>query len=141
MVKPAHKAQEIWMPHAGHFICGHLCRFRLNTYVNGYIISTVGEYVPDSRVREIIRSSDGRQTKLIGDAEEADFGFQEIGLNRKYETMTFKAKKSGLRCCPYAIIVKKNLDFAAYNDAASAYKGHLRLVEKFRVNGAISETW
>lgn len=31
----------VWMPHGGHFILGHMCRFRLNTYVGKYIVSTV----------------------------------------------------------------------------------------------------
>jgi len=47
------KADWIWMPHAGHLCVGHMCRFRLNTFVNGYIVSTVGEYFPDQDVRRI----------------------------------------------------------------------------------------
>lgn len=49
----------IWQPHAGHFIGGRYCKFFLNTYVNGYIVSTVGEYFPDSRIREIYAMSRG----------------------------------------------------------------------------------
>lgn len=47
------KQDWVWMPHAGHLCVGHMCRFRLNTYVNGYIVSTVGEYFPDQDVRRM----------------------------------------------------------------------------------------
>ena len=123
---------EIWMPHAGHFICGSMCRFRLNTYVNGYIISTVGEYVPDSQVRKISRECRGRQTDLRGDAEEAEFGFEDIGYEHKYETMTFTARKSTHKCCPYEMESGSEIDFAGYNDAGAAFSGHLQFVEKYR---------
>lgn len=63
----------IWMPHAGHFCGANECNFRLNTYVGGYIVSTVGEYCPIIKL--------GKST------------FEEIGRNRLYETMVFKAKK------------------------------------------------
>ena len=44
----------IWMGHAGHFILGHKCRFHLSTYVNGYIVSTVGEYVLSNDLIDVI---------------------------------------------------------------------------------------
>ena len=119
---------ETWMPHAGHFICGNDCQFHINTHVNGYIISTVGEYVPDSAIREIR----GRQTALIGDAEKYDYGFKEIGVGRTYETMVFKAKKSKNRCCPYEMVSGDDIDFSGFNDPGKAYLGHLRMVSKWK---------
>lgn len=128
-----------WMPHAGHFILGHMCRFRLNTHVNGYIVSTVGEYVPDSAVRRISRDVRKWKTDKIGDAEEYDFirrtgddeGYgEDIGLGRKYETMVFKAKKSKHKCCPYEM-TGSELDFYGYNKAADAYAGHMKMVRKY----------
>ena len=47
------KEDWIWMPHPGHFIGASNCKFIMNTYVNGYIVSTVGEYFPDAEVRRI----------------------------------------------------------------------------------------
>ena len=127
----------IWMPHAGHFILGSQCRFKLNTYVNGYIVSTVGEYVPDSAVRTIIRQSRGWLTNKEGDSEEYDFikrtqGGEEIGFNRKYETMVFKATKCDEKdsCCPYRMNGEE-LDFEGYNKPEDAYNGHLRMCEKW----------
>lgn len=121
----------IWMPHAGHFICSKDCRFHLNTYVNGYIISTIGEYVPDSRIRKIIRDSRGRQTNLQGDAEEADFGFEEIGYQRLYETMVFYGRKNKSGCCPYEMTSGSELDMKGYNTAEAAYRGHLAMLKKW----------
>lgn len=134
------KEKWVWMPHAGHFILGSQCRFRLNTYVNGYIISTVGEYVPDSEVRRIFRKSRGWDTYLIGDAEEVDFikrtggakGFgEEIGLDRKYETMVFKAKRSKYKCCPWEMENPSSLDMDSYNLSADAYAGHLKMCARY----------
>lgn len=59
----------------GHFCLGHQCRFRRNTLLecgdSKIIVSTVGNYVI-------------RNEKL-----------KEIGWNRHYETMIFRAKKEG----------------------------------------------
>ena len=122
----------IWMPHPGHFICADHCRFILNAYVNGFIVSTVGEYVPDSQVRKIFRESRGRETDLRGDAEEVEFGFEEIGGNRLYETMVFKAIKSEYTCCPYRMESGSEIDAQGYNEADLAYKGHMDLMEKYK---------
>ncbi len=102
----------IWMPHPQHFIGASSCQFRLGTYVNGYIISTVGEYRPSS--------SNGED--------------QEIGADRKYETMVFKAsKRKGKeeQCCPYQIDVSDEVDFEGYNDAVSATQGHYKFCKKY----------
>lgn len=107
------KENWIWMPHAGHFIGGSSCRFHLNTYVGGYIVSTVGEYDP----------------------KQQGWGkFQQLGIGRLYETMVFKAnkeKESDAQCCPYTINVSEEVDFDGYNDPVSAYKGHLKLCRKW----------
>lgn len=101
------KDKWIWMPHAGHFICGHKCRFKLNTYVNGYIVSTVGE---------LYFSDDKEET---------------VGCDRKYETMVFKAKKSDHKCCPYVQSNGSDIDFAGYNTPEDAYEGHLKFCNKY----------
>ena len=126
--------EVIYMPHSGHFICSQWCNFFLNTYVNGYIISTVGEYVPDSDVRRILRKSRNMETDLIGDEEREDFGFEDIGYNRKYETMVFLAGKpcaeSGCNC-GLPKINGDEQDFAGYNTAGDANQGHKEMVEKW----------
>lgn len=129
------KSEWMWMPHAGHFICVHKCRFHLNTWVGKYIVSTVGEYLPDSQVREIIAKVKKIQLEGKGDDRETDFlrkeGFVEIGLDRLYETMVFKAKKSGNRCCPYEMENPNNVDFLGYNKPSDAVMGHLKMCKKW----------
>lgn len=139
MTAPVKK--QTWMPHAGHFILGQQCRFRLNTHVSGYIISTVGEYVPDSELRRMYRESRKMTgNELRGDAEEMDWikqtggaeGYgEEIGYGRKYETMVFHAMKSKRKCCPYEMRSASNIDGDSYNFSADAYKGHLKMVAKY----------
>ena len=130
------KDKWIQMPHPGHFICSSQCRFVINTYVNGYIVSTVGEYVPDSAVRRIIREVRGWPLNLKGDEEERDFikltgGGDDLGYNRKYETMVFRAKKSNEKCCPYLQADGTELDSLGYNKSSEATKGHFRLCNKW----------
>lgn len=129
------KADWIWMPHPGHFICARDCRFFLNTLVGNFIVSTVGEYLPDAPIREILASSRKIKLEGMGDRRRADYmekiGYEEIGLDRKYETMVFLAEKTEHECCPYRAASGHDLDFAGYNDPGEAYKGHLELCEKW----------
>ncbi len=130
--------QWIYMPHAGHFICGSECRFRLNTYVNGWIISTVGEYLPDSEVRRILASSRGINIQGKGDYARADYlnkiGYEEIGCERLYETMVFRAvanQPQGFACCPYVQESGSSVDFAGYNLPGEAAAGHEKMCLKW----------
>lgn len=131
------KENWVWMPHAAHFICGNDCRFVLSTYVGKYIVSTVGEYSPDREVKKIHAESRGVVIQGRGDWWDANFykkfGFIEVGLDRVYETMVFKAKKSGKDCkgCPYTIESGENIDFGAYNKVGDAFKGHMKLCKKW----------
>jgi len=104
-------SEWIWMPHAAHFIAANRCQFRLATYVNGVIVSTVGEYRP-------------------GD----EGALRTIGLDRRYETMVFKALPADDECdaCPYRIAVEAGeIDFEGYNTAGAAYDGHLAMCRKW----------
>ena len=134
------KDKWFWMPHTGHFILGHRCRFHLNTYVNGYIISTVGELWNDRIIREIHAGIYDPQWLLKNEHLKGDyfdtayfnkFGFEEIACGIKYETMVFSAEKSTVQCCPYIISAGSDIDLAGYNDAGEAYKGHLRLCKQY----------
>lgn len=134
------KDKWIWMPHAGHFICASKCEFHLNTYVGKYIVSTVGEYWPERDVREIHAQVHNKEwlienKHLLGDdfdhAYMKKFGYEKIGCDRKFETMVFEARKSEHKCCPYRIIVEKEVDMEGYNSANDAYKGHIKLCKKW----------
>lgn len=128
------KKPWIWMPHPGHFICGIDCRFRMNTYVNGYIVSTVGELLHDSTLWDFSAERKGVKLEGMGDARRADFlnkvGWADIGFDRKYETMVFKGAKSKDACCPYQM-VSSELDFEGYNDPVDAFKGHMKMCKKW----------
>ena len=124
----------IWMPHPGHLCVANNCRFSLNTYVGKYIVSTVGEYLPDYEVREIFAQSRGVSLVGRGDEREADYmnkiGYEDIGLNRKYETMVFPATKSNNTCCPYEV-AGDEVGFDSYNSAEDAFKGHYKLCRRW----------
>lgn len=129
------KENWIWMPHAAHFICGHQCRFKLATYVGKYIVSTVGELVPDSQVREIEAKCKGVVLEGIGEEREIDWfkkcGYSQIGYDRTYETMVFKARKSKHKCCPYEIESGNEIDFIGCNDSEEAFKNHYKLCKRW----------
>jgi len=123
------------MPHAGHLCVGSDCRFHLNTYVGKYIVSTVGEYLPDAPIREIMAESRGIILNGKGDMRLADYmkkiGYEEIGCDRLYETMVFKAEKSKSSCCPYVASTWDDIDFEGYNTASKALKGHYKMCLKW----------
>jgi len=130
----------IWMPHAGHLIVGRDCRFHLNTCVGGYIVSTVGEYWPDRDIRR--RSAELRGITVEGRGDEWDanylrlIGYEEIGYERLYETMVFRAvydPENG--CCPWRMESGDDLDFDGYNDAGDAFRGHMAMCAKWAREG------
>jgi hypothetical protein len=135
-VKKIPPEQWIWMGHPAHFIGGFDCRFHMATKVGDYIVSTVGEYLPDYETRELIANAKG--IKLMGRGDDrrhfylSKIGFEEIGFNRKYETMVFLAQKSKRNdaCCPWVIADGCELEASSYNDAASATNGHFLMCEK-----------
>lgn len=98
----------IWMGHAGHLCVADSCRFKLNTFVGRYIVSTVGEYYS------------ANETKM-----------QTLGAGDKtfYETMVFKARKSIQKCCPYQAVICGEVEVRRYETAEEAQKGHLKLCE------------
>lgn len=127
----------IWMPHPAHLIVSHDCRFHLATVVGDVIVSTVGEYFPDSETREILANCRGIKLQGRGDERRHDYmkkiGYEEIGCGRKYETMVFKAVpgKAENACCPFTQRDGRDLDSDGYNDASAAYAGHLAMCKKW----------
>ena len=136
------RSKWVWMPHAGHFICSNECQFHLNTYVGGFIVSTVGEYFPSDDVREILAKSRGVVLTGKGDHRRAQYmkkiGFEEIGFQRKYETMVFRAERSSDSCCPFRVADFSELDSRGYNDPGEALAGHMELCEKWATEPSVS---
>ena len=129
-----------WFGKASHFICGHDCRFHLATKVGPWLVSTVGEYLPDSNVREILAETRGITLKGKGDERRASWmqqvGYEEIGHGRMYETMVFRAgAPCGGDCgCGVPTIDGTSLDFRGYNNAGDATAGHMALCEAWAAN-------
>ena len=118
--------QWTWLPHAAHLCVGNYCRFHIATEVGGYIVSTVGEYVPDSIMHKI-RGKDRT-------------GFEDIGWGRKYQTMVFKSQVvTQPTCCPFRQDEGGELDMVGYNDPAEAMAGHMRLCRKWAKKEAAAE--
>lgn len=126
-----------WYGKAAHFICGADCRFHLATRVGPWLVSTVGEYLPDSNVRDILAEARGISLKGKGDERRWSWmqqcGYEEIGYQRTYETMVFRAgEPCGGECgCGVPTIDGREKDFRGYNSAADATAGHLALCEKW----------
>jgi hypothetical protein len=125
----------IWMPNAGHLIAGRSCQYHLATYVNGFIISTVGEYWPDREIRRIKCGDDLQILHLRG--EEFDraymekYGYEEVGNFRLYETMVFQAKACDCGCESWVMKNSNQLDFKGYDKSGDATKGHYQMCEKW----------
>lgn len=139
-IKIVPREKWLWMPHAGHFIMGSSCRFHLNTKVGNYIVSTVGDYWPDSQIRKIhaqIHDPKWLQenSQLMGDYWDAAyfkrFGYEEIGLSRTHETMVFRAIKDPKNaCCPFQMTSGEK-DFRSYSDGKAAREGHYQMCVKW----------
>lgn len=135
------KSEWKWFGRAGHFICADWCRFHMCTLIGEYLVSTVGEYIPDEAVREICAQSRGITLEGRGDARRADWlnklGFEEIGYQRKYETMVFKVGASvctAAGCmCGLPEIIPTELDMDGYNTAGEAAAGHSAMCEKWSI--------
>lgn len=136
----AKREDWVWLPHAAHLIVSRNCRYHLATCVGGYIVSTVGEYVPDEGVREIMAQGRGVTLEGRGDARLADFmakvGFVEIGYGRLYETYVFRARphdkaRGEPGCCLFLVDDHQEVDGVGSNDPACAYANHMRLCEEW----------
>ena len=127
-----------WFGTPGHFIASSHCRFHMCTQVGKYIVSTVGEYVPDSQSWDSYAGHKGVTLKGRGDEREHDFltrvGYVEIGYGRKYETMVFEAGEVCKRpdCnCGLPEISGSEVDMEPYNERKDATEGHRMLCLKW----------
>jgi hypothetical protein len=112
-----------WFGSAGHFICSRWCRFHLTTKVGKYLISTLGEYVHPMH-------SQGSEEKDNQWWRE-NWPGEDIGYNRKYETMVFIITGQCECGCELPTHDGEEQDFNGYNDAKSAHEGHMKMCEEF----------
>jgi hypothetical protein len=94
-----------WFGQAGHFVCADRCRFHLHTHVNGYCVSTVGEFYPNG----------GREVKDM----------DTVGLGRLYETMVFPLDEMG------GVTDWSGLWTEGYNDRDAANAGHAAMLDEW----------
>ena len=129
------QAEWEWFGHAGHFICGQWCRFHLCTKVGKYLISTVGEYVPDEGVREILARTRGITLTGRGDDRLRDYmnkiGFEPLGAGTEtYETMVFLAgppcQAKDCNCGMPSLLDCSEIMMERYGNAGEARVGHLK---------------
>lgn len=124
----------VWYGNAGHFIYSSHCRFHLTTRVGDFMVSTVGEYVPDSEVQTILAQSRGKPLTERGDMREAQFlerfGFERLGATGTYETMVFHAPGSctakDCGCGMPRPSSFDDLDGERYDSAKEATEGHYK---------------
>lgn len=129
-----------WFGSAAHLIVGSDCRFHLATKVGPWLISTVGEWLPDSSSWDIYARSADVTLEGRGDARRYDFltkvGYVEIGAGRKYETMVFRT--AGERCtqadcdCEMPVVSEwGEIDSQGYNLRGDAQRGHLAMCDRW----------
>lgn len=111
-----------WFGCPGHFICGCWCRFHLFTVIGPWMISTVGEYVHP-------RHSNGNERDDKKWWNE-NWPGEDIGMDRKYETMVFRAGKpcnSETCMCGAPEVGSSELDFLPANTRVEATENHMQL--------------
>ncbi len=114
-----------WYGNPGHFLCSRWCRFHLTTKVGPWLVSTVGEYVHPRH-----SGSEPKEAEWLKD----NWPGEDIGYNRKYETMVFRAGEPCMAegCgCGLPQIDGTECSSAGYNDAKAAKEGHMRLCQEY----------
>jgi len=112
-----------WYGLFGHHICGRWCRFHLATEIGGYLVSTIGEYVPPSAGSSEQEEREWLKAHPYGD---------EIALDAKYETKVFRT--DGKRCpcgCGQPDIEVPEVEGRRYNHPADATAGHYAMCDKW----------
>jgi hypothetical protein len=135
------REQWEWSGHACHLIVGTECRFHLATYIGDFLVSTVGEWLPEEGTREILAKSRGVTLEGIGDARRHDYmmkvGFEEIGAGEPghkalYETMAFRLNPTKrLECGCREVADFSEIAVARYDNAKDASNGHETMCRKF----------
>ena len=110
-----------WFGNAAHFICGRWCRFHMATQVGPWLVSTVGEYVHPRHSG----GSEATEEKWL----EKHWPGENIGCDRKYETMVFRAGDpcAADECrCGIPTIASEELAMYPANIAGDATRNHMQ---------------
>lgn len=132
-----------WFGNAGHLCVADRCRFHLCTQVGEFLVSTVGEYVPDSATCEILAACRKIVLEGKGNARRVRWlrqnGYEKLGAgDGTYETMVFVA---GEPCaipdchCGLPQISGIELHGEWYTTAGDATEGHYRQCLRWSAQG------
>lgn len=104
--------KEKWYGYAGHLIVGKSCAYHLCTRIPGYLISTVGHYLP--------RSGDGEAMETIG-----------AGKDSFFETYVFRC--AGEDKCGNPILRNwSEIDGERWATSTQAENGHYKYLAKYK---------
>jgi hypothetical protein len=123
---PTNRGEWTWFGVPGHFICSRWCRFHLTTCVGPWLVSTVGEYVHPRHSQ----GSEKTETEWL----KSNWPGEDIGYQRKYETMVFLAGEpcaSSTCGCGLPAINGHEFDSNGYNNRGDAQAGHLAMCAKW----------
>jgi hypothetical protein len=104
--------------HAGHLIVASSCIHHIHTHVNGYCVSTVGDYYPDYK----------RKGDSMGERE-------TIGYGRFLETYVFKLKEGTDDVENYS-----EIDHEGWQTGEEADAGHEAMVAKYEARQSGSKS-
>jgi hypothetical protein len=132
----------IWMAHPGHYRWADFCRFRLCTYVGNYIVSSVGEYLPNftednldkvNMIDSLIGLAKIRKEYSDDDSDIPGNSYEKlVGSSYLYETIVFKSLENTSECkCCIAICDDEEIEKNEYNTQELAFAGHYELCEKY----------
>ena len=107
-------SEIIWHGQAGHFVCWRDCLWHLCSEVNGYVISTLGEYYRN------------RPQNQIGEMERLG-----IEPDSFYESMVFEVQGHCDCGCGHPKISGSSLDMNRYKTPLEARLGHMALIEEY----------
>lgn len=110
------------------------------TVIGPWLVSTVGEWLPEESSREIHANIRGIELEGMGDARRSDFlnkcDWMDVGCGRKYETMVFAVGET--RCvdpdceCGLPVVTDwSEQDSDGYNQCGAATRGHYAMCEKW----------
>jgi hypothetical protein len=99
--------------HPGHFVCADRCLWHLHTEVQGFKVSSVGDFRPQL----------GKQADFVGKLE-------QLGAGYFYESHVYALDAVGRELTPGVPIETR-----AYQTASEAEAGHAELVDKYERAG------
>ena len=136
-----------WIGMPGHFIHASYCEFHLCTEVNGFLVSTVGAWIPEAKACRILAETRGIELKGTDDySVRCDF-VDKIGLlgmdglpesKKKYETMVFALDLETEYCqheyCKCGLPTNFShipIETQYYETAGEATSGHIEMCKKY----------